>query len=337
MVSPYQLASRQSVPWKSHAGVVLDEVPVLTLESLDGSRKIVLDGVSGWTHLPGATGLEMPPVDVVTSSVPGVAGSMLQEVRVEERPVFIPIDAASPDSKRVTHQAMLNSIRSLVDPLSGQFRVVCGDRQLTLVYTEGLEGSFGASDFGLYWRKFGLKALACQPFAEGRTEQSVEFRLAVGGQPFLGVAGGTDVPWGTRQITSSALIGDNMRVLVESEVPVYPTVELVNSMDSFTGAMELEDPSQPGTGWSVSVPGGVLPGYTLRLVTDPRSRSIRMGVGDPATNPAWTGELAAGLVERGSTLRPFYPGVNLMNVAAPGGTEDTRIRITWRNLYRSLW
>lgn len=334
MVGAYFLATSRT---PSRPTLVQDQPPVLTLQSLDGSRKIVLDGASGWTHVPGATGLEMPPVEVVTSAVPGVHGSMLEEVRVEERPVFIPIDAASTDYRQVTHKAMLAAIRDLVDPLRGEFYIVCEDRQLKVMYTEGLEGSFGTSDFGLYWRKFGLKARACQPWAEGRTDRPVEFRMSAGGNPFLGVAGGTDAAWGTRSITSSALISDNMQVWVDSEVAVYPTVELVGPMDSFTGTMDLASNPMASSQWSVSVPGGVPAGYTLRLVTNPRARSIRLGPGDPATNPSWSGDLAAGQVARGSTLRPFYPGLNLMNVAAPGGTTDTRVRIIWRDLYRSLW
>lgn len=326
MVSPYILASRQAILWQSHAGVEQDEIPILSLESLDGTRKILLDGVSGWTHLPGSTGLEMPPVDVVRDSVPGVYGSVLREVRIEERPVFIPLDAASPDYTRITHQAMLNAIRDLVDPLKGEFRVVCGNRQLTVVYTEGLEGSFGKDEFGLYWRRLGLKAVACQPFAQALKESLVEFRMQIGGAPFLGTAGGTDAPWGTRQITSSSLISNNMRVVVDSEVPVYPIVELVGPMDSFDGTMNLETAGQPSQQWSVSIPAGVPAGSTMRLVTNPRARSIRLD-----------GALAAGQVARGSTLRPFNPGVNLMDVSAPGGNVDTRVRIMWYPLYRSLW
>lgn len=304
-----------------------EQVPIISLESLDGSRQIVLNGESGWTHLPGATGLEMPPFDIVTSQVPGVYGSVLEDVLVEERPIFIPMDAASPDYRRVTHQAMLSEIQELVDPLRGEFRVVCGERHLKVIYTDGLEGAFGVNEFGLYWRKFGLKALACQPFAESREPRSVEFQIDVTGKAFLGA------PWGTQQLTSSAVISNDMKVQVGSEVPVHPTVELVGPMDSFTGTVN----GPGGRLWKVSVPEGVPTGSTLRLVTDPRARSIRMGPGDPSKDPSWTGELAAGLVQRGSSLSPFYPGQNLMSVAAPGGTADTRIRIRWIDLHRSLW
>lgn len=310
-----------------------ESIPVLSLESLDRSRKIVLNGETGWTQMPGATGLEMPPVDVIRSSVPGVPGSVLDEVRVEERPVFIPIDAASPDASLVTHEAMMETLRELVDPLLGEFLIVCGSRYLRVVYTDGMQGSFGANEYGLYWRKFGLKALACQPFSLASEIHPVEFRIDVSGKTFLSSAGGSTFPWGSLQLTSSAVISNDMKVEVGSQVPVYPTVELVGPMDSFTGSVE----GPGGTVWYVSVPQGVPNGSTLRLVTNPRARSIRLGVGDPSSTPGWTGSLAAGRIARGSTLSPFYPGTNLMDVAAPGGTSATRIRIYWRDMYRSLW
>lgn len=308
-------------------------LPKLILESLDRSRRIPLDDSMGWRALAGATGLDMPPMDVVTSLVPGVAGSVLEDVRAEERPVFLPIMVTAGDQTSVTHHALMDELRDLVDPLNGEFRVVGvtprAERELTVVYTGGLEGQYGTTEAGLYWRKFGLNATACQPFARDRADRVVEFAMSSGGGPFLGPVGGTNALW-PRSLATAAVIGDNMRVTVGSEVPVFPTVELVGPMDSFAGTMRLADATLPpfygGMEWSVSVPQGVPEGSTLRLVTDPRARSIRMD-----------GQLAAGRVARGSTLRPFYPGVNVLDVSAPGGTDETRVRLLWRELHRSLW
>lgn len=328
-----------------------ETVPTLALESLDGLRRIPLDGSTGWQALTDATDLDMPPMDVVTAAVPGVAGSMLLDVRAMERPVVVPIMAMAPNQSSVTHQVMMDAIRSLVDPLRGEFKLVGasarGERELRVVYTDGLRGSYGTSEAGLHWRKFGLRMTACQPFTSSRTDRLVEFATSGGAGPFLGTAGGVDMPW-PRAISSSAVIGNNMRVQVTSEVPVYPTVELVGPMDSFTGTLEqavmAEDGSYVRLGyygdapkWSVSVPGGIPAGSTLRLVTDPRAKSIRLGAGDPETTYNWTGELAAGRVARGSSFSPFYPGVNVLDVSAPGGTDATRVRIRWRELHRSIW
>ncbi|TYP82077.1 hypothetical protein [Blastococcus xanthinilyticus] len=344
-MSAYFLASPRSVP--SVVRPTKEPVPKLVLESLDGRRRIPLDDSTGWKALAGATGLDMPPVDVATRRVPGVAGSVLDDVRAEERPLFIPIKVTARDRQNATHRALMDSLRALVDPLLGEFRVIgitaTSERELTAVYTDGLQGDYGVDQAGLHWRKFGLRATACQPFAAARTSRTVEFQMAGAGGAFLGVAGGTDAPW-PRALSSSAVIGEGMQVQVNSEVEVHPTLELVGPMTSFAGELSPLVTGDDGAvrvltdqAWSVSVPDGVPAGMALRLVADPRARSIRLGAGDPRTTPGWTGELAAGRVARGSTLRPFYPGLNVLNVSAPGGTTATRVRLSWRELHRSLW
>lgn len=331
-MSTYFLSAERNTTPRPPAGP-REILPTLSLESLDGNARIPLDQSTGWKALAGATGLDMPPIDAVTASSPGVAGSTLMDVRVGERPVFIPIRVRAADRRFATHQAAMQELLHLVDPLRGQFRIVAtsplGSRELTVTYTGGLEGDYGVDSSGVYWRKLGITALACQPFAAARQDRTVEFRMSGSGGAFLGTHGGTDAPW-PRALSSSAVIGENMRVTVASEVPVFPTLELVGPMDSFAGTVQLEDASLPpyygGAEWSVSIPDGVPAGSVLRLVTDPRARSIRLD-----------GQLAAGRVARGSTLRPFYPGVNVMSVSAPGGDENTRVRLSWRELYRSLW
>jgi len=260
-----------------------EAVPTLTLESLDGTKRIPLVNTAGWKALAGVTGLDMPPIDTATGRIPGVSGSVLQDARAEERPVFIPIRISAPDGLFATHRAAMQELLGLVDPLRGQFRIVgstaSGERHLTVTYTDGLQGDYGTDRWGLHWRKVCLTAVACQPFAEARQDRLVEFQTSGGGGVFLGTAGGTDAPW-PRALSSSSVIGENMRVPVTSEVPVYPTVELVGPMDSFTGTVQLADASLSpyfgGAPWSVSVPQGVPAGSTLRLVTDPRARSIRL-------------------------------------------------------------
>lgn len=307
--------------------------PRLVLESFDGQRQIPLDGSTGWKAQAGATGLGMPPIEVVRSVIPGVHGSVQQEVRVGEREVILPLLLTASDRTLITHQAMVSELVSLLDPLTGQFRIVSttplGERQLTVSYTGGLEGAFGRDSYSRWWRKIVLTAVGCQPFAEARKPRSVEFQMSGGGGVFLGVAGGTDAPWGTRALSSSAVIGDSMRVQVTSEVPVHPVLELVGSMDSFTGTMALEDTALPpyfgGQKWSVSVPSGVASGESFRIVTDPRGTSIRAN-----------GQRAAGRVALGSSLTPFFPGGNVLSVAAPGGTADTRVRLSWTELFWML-
>jgi len=295
-------------------------IRVLSLESMDGTKRIQLNGSTGWWRMAGSTGLEMPPFEVALGSAPGVAGAVLQGVRVRERDVFVPMFTASKTGP-VNHLAMLEQVRGLVDPMVGQFRLVgvtpTSVRELVVIYREGLEGADGRSESGTYWRKFGLKATALDPYARDLTDRSVESARASGGRPVIGVVGGSDAPF-PFALSGATVIGSNMQVNVNSSVPVFPVLELVGPMDSFTGSMD--------TGWSVSVPGGLADGETMRLVTDPRSKSIRVN-----------GQLAAGRVARGSVLKPFVPGVNVLNVTAPGATTSTLLRLSWRAGHRSLW
>jgi hypothetical protein len=313
---------------------VLPQIPLLMLESMDKSVQIPLDGTTGFIRMPGATGLEMPTYDIVSGTLPGVAGALLTDVRVQERSIFIPIyNGANGD--HLLHLSMKDQLRRLVDPTTSTFKLVGktarGERELVVTYTGGLEGADGYDQSGLAWEKIGLTCTAHEPFARARNDRLLEFRMDLGGGPFLGVVGGTDSPWPTI-LSSGAVIGSGMEVQVNSDVPVYPTLELVGAMNSFHGELSpivVEDDGVTiieNKEWLVDIPLGVAAGSTFRMVTDPRTRSIRLD-----------GALAAGRVARGSTLRAFYPGLNVLSVVAPGGTEDTRIRLSWRELFRSLW
>jgi len=312
-----------------------EQIPTIVLESMDGSVRIPLDNTMGWIRMPGATGLKMPPYRLIANPIPGVAGSNLEDVRVEERPVFIPIYCRSATSQQ-SHLEMLDQLYSLIDPTVNSFKIVGetsrGARELIVTYDGGLEGADGGDSEGLSWCKVGLKAVAHEPFARAREDRRLEFRVISNTVPFLGAVGGTDSPF-PAMLSTTSVIGNGMEIEIESEVPVYPTLELIGTMSSFTGTLSpivtLPGGAEmviEGQVWSVEVPLGVAAGSSLKLVTDPRARSIRLD-----------GALAAGRVARGSSLRPFYPGLNVLDVAAPGGNDDTRIILSWRDLYRSLW
>lgn len=334
MTSPYYLAGEGGLATLSPSS--RPQIPALVLESMDRSVRIPLDGTEGFIRMPGSTGLEMPPMEVVSQAVPGIAGTRLADVRVMERPIFIPIYAGA-DGDMVAFRTMMRRLYRLIDPLNRNvFRLVgesaAGSREMIVTYSGGLEGADAATEAGLSWAKFGLALIAHSPFAQAREERSLEFHYSAAPVPFLGVVGGSDTPW-PREITSTSVIGTGMGVTVDSDLPVYPTVELTGPMTSFEGNLSPVVVGSNGVEttltdqqWSLSIPNGVPAHSTFLAVTDPRSRSFRMD-----------GDLAASKVALGSQLRPFYPGKNTLDVAAPGATEDTMIRISWHALYWSLW
>lgn len=333
MTTPYFLAGESGAG--GTAVVTRPQIPKLVLESLDGSVSIPLDGTQGFIRMPGSTGLGMHAVEIINQAIPGVAGTRLADVVVPGRAIFIPIYAGA-NNDMVAFRAMMRRLYALVDPMGkSRFRLIGqsveGSRELTVTYVSGLEGNDEAMQQGLSWAKFGLNLWAQDPFPRSREETSIEFRSAETADPWLGVAGGTDATW-PAAITTTSVIGEDMEVLINSELPVYPTVTLTGPMDSFTGDLSPVVVSEDGIEttiddqeWSISIPAGVPANSTFVAVTDPRARSFRLN-----------GALAAGRVALGSRLRPFYPGRNTLNVAAVGNTPETVIRIAWYELHRSL-
>ena len=311
-------------------------IPTLTLESMHGDVQIQLNGTQGWVLMPGATGLGLAPSTVISDIVPMVPGSVFREARVLERPIFLPLYCGS-NGDQITFREMLDQMYELVDPSGqNQFKIVGrsyrGSREMTVTYLGGLEGADGADVAGLSWCKVGLLCVAHDPYPRSRVSRSLEFRAASAGTPFMGVAGASDAPFPV-SLSSGSVIGSGMTITIGGQVPVYPTLRLTGPMDSFSGTL-LPTVVEPNGHvhehtehtWSVDVPAGVPAGQTLTYVTDPRARSVRLGTG-----------LAAGRIARGSSIRPFYPGDNTLNVVAPGGTDDTRIYIDWTEQYRALW
>lgn len=297
----------------------------LWLESWDGTRTIPVP-LDDYPHpvvgQRGFLGLGVNPNELVEHATPGSAGTQVAGVTFPARPVALPL-ALLADTQAELWRIM-QDLRDLTDPhtgmtMDGNFRLVVssvsGTRQLPLAYRSGLEGEdteYDGTDHVV------LDCVAVQPYAEDREESAMTFRLATGSKPFLAAAGTTH-PWGTRTLSPSTVLGGTgTSVDLHSAVPVWPTLEITGPVTSVT--------LTSNTGLSLSVPGGVAAGSTLRIVTSPRRKAIRLN-----------GAPAAGLVARGSVLQPFTIGPNLLSVTAPGATDATSLRLVWRGMYRSLW
>ncbi|BDZ40829.1 hypothetical protein GCM10025865_01280 [Paraoerskovia sediminicola] len=295
------------------------------LETADGTIQtpigLDVDGIPVLAQR-GMLGLGVNPSEPTMSGTPGADGAAVTGVTYGTRPVALPLLFVAPDDKQATLWAAVQKVRDITDPArgmarDGNFRLVCsspsGVRQITLVYRSGLEGD-DQEMFGV--DRAVLDCLAPDPFARDRDERTLTFPLGTV-EPFLSDAPGTDLPW-PRALAPTTVIGDDMRVDMTSAVPVYPTIEVTGPVDSVLITSD--------TGLRIDVPGGVPSGQTLRIVTDPRGKSIRLD-----------GALAAGMLARGSRFEPFTAGENRLDVAAPGATSDTLLAITWRGGHRGLW
>lgn len=288
---------------------------LMWLESWDGSQRLELSsGPVRWRS--GAVGLGAPPVDIYTAAAPSVPGSVVTDVTTMTRQVLLPLTVGA-DSWAETWAA-IQRLRDITDPTNGvgpdgSFRLVArsanGTRQLGLAYRGGLEGDGQPSQVR---QNLVLDLIAPQPFAEDREEQTRPYVLEQDTAPFLGGV------WGEIYLVSSAVAGESTPVNMASAVPVYPTIEITGPADSVLITAD--------SGLRISVPDGVEAGSTLRIVTDPRRKSIRLD-----------GEPAAGRLSLDSRLVPFGLGTTLVDVSAPGATSATLLRLTWRGLHRGLW
>lgn len=295
----------------------------LWFESWDGEvvMPIPLEGFAEMIGQRGILGLGVAPTDLATEGTPGVAGSRIVDVIERDRPVAMPLAFLADEQAGLWD--VVQRLRDLTDPThgmtpDGNFRLVCssssGTRQLNLGYRSGLEGE-DLEHYGV--DRAVLDLLAPMPYAQDRQDQSREFRLAVDPMPFLSPPG-TDNPWGTLQLAPSSIAGAATPIEMFSSVPVYPVIEITGPADSVL--------IEGANGLRIDVPDGVAAESTLRIVTDPRHKSIRLN-----------GALAAGAIARGSRLEPFSRGTTLVDVTAPGADSDTLLRLTWRGLHRGLW
>lgn len=299
------------------------------LESWDGRESILIAqgyGRQPWHLQKGAQGLRVAPVDTFRAALPGpAAGSVVEGVTWPERPVLLPLHINT--SSQEEQWERVQELRDLVVPddrltEDGMFRLVCssasGTRQLGLVYVTGLEGE------ELYTTRvdrMAISAVAPQPFAEDRQESAVSFRAPAALDPFLSTAG-TDLPWGTRKIYPSTTLSAATPVEIGSSVPVWPTYTITGPTDSVlitsTGGLRIDAPAGLGSG------------EVLTVVSDPRRKSITL---DSGSGPV----AAAGRLARGSNLVPLGLGTTEIAVSVPGADTSTRLRISWRGLWRSLW
>lgn len=264
----------------------------------------------------GNMGLEVAPSTLQSSAIPGAAGEVVQGSSTPARRVLLPLMVNTED--QAEQQAEVQALRDLTDPAQGMtpdgnFRLVCqsdsGTRRLNLAYQSGLEGTGGL----LPWAaKYPLSALAPQPFAEDREDQNKTFQMVADTNPFLGGI------WGQIYLAPSVIAGADTPIEIQSPVPVYLTFDLTGPADSILITSD--------TGLRIDVPAGLGSGQTLTIVTSPRGKSVRLD-----------GVAAAGMLARGSRSVPLTTGTTRIDVTAPGADADTRLRLSWRGQYRSLW
>lgn len=293
----------------------LDGTVILPLTDEDDDRRVLLTGVQG---------MELPPVDVIRTTNPFIAGSTIREVNVLEREIFLPMRFET-RSSQVEFLNLLAELRGVVWPgfsvgvgALGTFRLCVsspvGDRVIDVTYLEGWEGDWSTDAAGEDFERFGLRLLAVDPFFRNRDYTETVYQVDNSGEVFL--SDSDDDAW-PRALSASVVIGNGMLMRVEGDVPVWMEM-VVNGPAASAGV------TFPGT--NAQVPGGVAAGSELVLITDPRGRSARLD-----------GAVGWDRIAMGATFAPLQPGVNTVNVALLSGGDGTALTVRWREGWLSAW
>lgn len=279
-----------------------------------------------WVAMAGVTGLHMPPRDVVREQVPGMAGSVLREIRELERPVDLPLFLGS-DEGHQAHLRQLSLLQEFLDDTSvdyaaqnGTFDLVVnsasGERYLRCVYVEGMEGSEGV-DSGVWWASYGLRLLAVDPYWHGEA-WSTGTVLPPDPVGYLSAADGSYTTSWPGALTSSQAIGPATPVHVGGGVPSWSVIEATGPAAAFR--------ARTASGLDVSIPAGLADGESVRIVTDPRQRDVTFdGVRD------WS------RVAAGDRWEPLPPGDTTVALTVSGVGPGTAAVMHGESLFKRAW
>lgn len=296
----------------------------LDFRSLTGD--VLAWNTDAWIPMAGIEGLHMPPREVVRGQVPGLTGSLLQEIRDVERTVTFPVFVGSDDGHR-THLEQLARLESFLDftgvdytAAGGTFDLVAtsssGVRSLRCVYLEGMEGAEG-TDFGVWWASFGLRLLAVDPYWHGTPWSTRTLRIP-GPLGWLSASDGTYTVTWPGGITNSLVIGAGMPVDVTGTAPSWATIEVVGPATTFR--------AQTSSGLNVALVGGLSAGETMLVVTDPRGRDV-----------TFNGTRDWARVAPGDKWEPMDPGRSTVTLTMADATEASSARLFGESLFKRAW
>lgn len=304
--------------------VVSDDNRSLDFRSIDGTHTIAWDGVN-LRILASASGLDVPPRDVLRDVIAGLPGSRLRNVRDLEREVFLPLLVASGRDDWRGLLDRLAELRSLMDfrrdreafiANEGSFDLVSSidgrERRLRCSYVEGMEGDYGEDVALPEWRRFGLTLLAVDPYWHGEQWTTPTVGLPTP-DPFLSASAGDAWP---RRLSPSVAIGSDMPLSIPGDLPSSPVVELLGPATS----THITAPS----GLDVTI-GPLGAGDEFVLDTGRRKRATLNGVA------AWS------KIGQSPRWPALLPGETTISITMTGADGSSRARVYGDAMWETAW
>ena len=262
-------------------------------------------GLDPVLHLHGSTGLGVAPVDIAKTDRITGDGSVVRGVRYTDREVYIPLAveaesaAALSEVRRTLNRLLAPHLGPvevrIQDPATGTDRMIRG------YYTEGLDGDFGDTFHGT-WQTLGLTFTCPDPWWLG-PERLVELRVNPGAKPFLS----DTIPF-FPVILAQSVVQGQFDVEISGDGPVWPAWEVLGPGTDLVIARG-ED--------LIEIGGDFSPGEPV-LIDTAAGRIAPDRWADTSLR---------------SRLFALNPGRQTITVTLVSATEDTLVRVTWRERY----
>lgn len=276
-------------------------------------EEIPLTGFQG-RHWPaifmqaGASGLDMPPIEIHSDVSPNLDGSSYRGARVAAREIMIPVYLYGID--RYTLRELKRNLIRALNPRNGPCILKVQEsgqtpRYLTCYYKGGAEGNEGADSSGFRWMKYGLQLTAMDPYYWSDDFHVAEWTFGRGA-PFLeGTA-----PIFPLKLTEGLVSNDAFPVLNPGDVDSWPVWEIRGPVRAFKFTRNGSSFGVTSSTTTDLIPGG----QTLRVDTRPGFKTLRL---DDGSN-FWP------KLDASPALWALPPGRSTIGIhLAPGGSNAT--------------
>ncbi|WP_043470308.1 phage tail domain-containing protein [Kitasatospora sp. MBT66] len=220
----------------------------------------------------GATGLDMPPVELHSDASPNLHGSIYRGARIAERQFMIPVYLHGVD--RRTLKDLKRRLISALNPMNGYcvLRFTEGDsltHTLYAYYRDGMQGDEGVDNAGFRFMKFGLQFTAFDPFYHGQDTQVAEWQFG-DGKAFLKTGKGLF----PLALNKGLLSSEAIPVVNPGSVEAWPMWELKGPVRGF----KMTGPA--GTSFGIAAgpvgsPDAVPAGRTLIIDSRPGIKTLK--------------------------------------------------------------
>ncbi|WP_079249051.1 phage tail domain-containing protein [Streptomyces sp. IMTB 2501] len=225
----------------------------------------------------GATGLDMPPMEVYADTSPNLDGGWFRSTRAAERAILLPLYLYGIDRRTILN--LKRKLSRTLNPKNGYcvLRFTEGDstsRYLTAYYKGGMEGNEGSDNAGFTWCRYGIQLTAFDPWFYGDRDVIAEWKTGVG-KVFLK---GADKPFLPLAISEGTISSRGVAIFNPGDVEAWPVWEIGGPVRSFT----ISSPDGRKFGINPKDPSVDLisTGETLTIDTRPGYKTITRSNGE---------------------------------------------------------